>query len=180
MLIFRLWLNWEGISLGWTATIWLTHILSQADHRLNQVQDWVAKHIQTISGIDFIDYSSIGLWRWSSRFDFTRIDIKMNRGREYEIEQGKHLIRVYDLSSDYGVRLDALRWVTFENQPSTSIFQLGLSFDHRIDTAQVKIMLASLDPLGWTEATQVVEGNEADDLVSEPAIKQVRRYRYTD
>ena len=43
--------NWDGLSLGWTATIWLTHVLSQADHRLNQVQDWVAKHSQTISAI---------------------------------------------------------------------------------------------------------------------------------
>lgn len=33
--------NWDGLSLGWTATIWLVYILSQADHRLNQVQDWV-------------------------------------------------------------------------------------------------------------------------------------------
>jgi len=35
-------------------------------------------------------------------------------------------------------------------------------------------MLASLDPLGWTDATQVVSGNEADDPLYEPAIKQVR------
>ena len=43
--------NWEGLSLGWTAAIWLTHIRSTADHRLNQVQDWVAKHIQTLEDI---------------------------------------------------------------------------------------------------------------------------------
>jgi transposase len=41
--------NWEGLSLGWTATIWLVHVLSQADHRLNKVEAWVAKHVQTIS-----------------------------------------------------------------------------------------------------------------------------------
>ena len=35
-------------------------------------------------------------------------------------------------------------------------------------------MLASLDPLGLPLATQVVEGNEADDPLYEPAIKQVR------
>ena len=40
-----------GMVHGWTAAIWLSHILSQADHRLNRVQDWVAKHIQTISGV---------------------------------------------------------------------------------------------------------------------------------
>jgi len=43
--------NWDGISLGWTALIWLTHILSQADHRLNRVRDWVAKHNKTISAV---------------------------------------------------------------------------------------------------------------------------------
>lgn len=26
--------NWQGLSLGWVATTWLTHILSQANHRL--------------------------------------------------------------------------------------------------------------------------------------------------
>jgi transposase len=35
-------------------------------------------------------------------------------------------------------------------------------------------MLASLDPLGWTDATQVVDGNEADDPLYKPAIEQVR------
>jgi len=40
--------------------------------------------------------------------------------------------------------------------------------------AQVKIMLASLDPLGLPLATQVVEGNEADDPLYEPVIKQIR------
>jgi len=30
--------NWQGLSLGKVAIVWLSHILSQADHRLNQVQ----------------------------------------------------------------------------------------------------------------------------------------------
>ncbi len=40
--------NWEGESLGSIAIIWLTHILSQADHRLNHVQGWVAKRLETL------------------------------------------------------------------------------------------------------------------------------------
>jgi transposase len=36
-------------------------------------------------------------------------------------------------------------------------------------------MLASLDPLGLPLATQIVEGNQADDPLYEPAIKQVRK-----
>ena len=41
--------NWRGISVGKMLTGWLTHILSEADHRLNQVQDWAAKRIETLT-----------------------------------------------------------------------------------------------------------------------------------
>ena len=40
--------NWQGLSLGWVATTWLTHILSQADHRLNHVQPWAEKRCETL------------------------------------------------------------------------------------------------------------------------------------
>src|SRR4051794_41180523 len=40
--------NWRGLSPGQTGCVWLTHILSQADHRLNQVQPWAERHLRTI------------------------------------------------------------------------------------------------------------------------------------
>ena len=40
--------NWQGQSLGNVALIWLAHILSQADHRLNHVQAWVSKRLETL------------------------------------------------------------------------------------------------------------------------------------
>ncbi|CAK0767359.1 hypothetical protein CCP3SC1_40073 [Gammaproteobacteria bacterium] len=40
--------NWQGLSLGWTVTVWLAHIVSQADHCLGHVQDWVAAHEETL------------------------------------------------------------------------------------------------------------------------------------
>jgi hypothetical protein len=36
--------NRTGLSLGPMCIVWLTFILSQADHRLNQVEPWVAEH----------------------------------------------------------------------------------------------------------------------------------------
>ena len=42
--------NWLGISLGWVAMVWLTHIISRADHRLNHVQPWAAKRLETLRG----------------------------------------------------------------------------------------------------------------------------------
>src|ERR671935_1949837 len=42
--------NWVGLSLGWVSVIWLTHILSQADHRLNHVEPWAEKRLHTLRG----------------------------------------------------------------------------------------------------------------------------------
>ena len=42
--------NWQGLSLGWVTVIWLTHILSQADHRLNHVEPWAEKRLHTLRG----------------------------------------------------------------------------------------------------------------------------------
>src|SRR5919202_140194 len=40
--------NWTGLSLGQVAVVWLTHILSQADHRMNKVQSWVEGRQETL------------------------------------------------------------------------------------------------------------------------------------
>src|SRR5215218_5462602 len=40
--------NWTGLRLGQVAVLWLTHILSQADHRLNRVQAWAAARLHTL------------------------------------------------------------------------------------------------------------------------------------
>ncbi|RKZ54633.1 MAG: hypothetical protein DRR16_00160 [Candidatus Parabeggiatoa sp. nov. 3] len=87
--------NWEGNRSGWTATILLTHILSQADHRLNRVQDWAAKHIQTISAItgltiralDFSDDRLAAILRYLNQDE---------SWQKYEQDQGKYLIRAYN------------------------------------------------------------------------------------
>lgn len=48
------------------------------------------------------------------------------------------------------------------------------SLDHRPDLGQLKIVLASLDPLGLPLATEVLSGKCADDPVYEPIIARVR------
>src|SRR5437870_13735303 len=40
--------HWRGLSLGWTATLWLTHLLCEGDHRLNQVEPWALAHLTTL------------------------------------------------------------------------------------------------------------------------------------
>lgn len=40
--------NRQGLSLGWLLTGWLTHILSQPDHRLGYIEDWATKQQKTL------------------------------------------------------------------------------------------------------------------------------------
>ncbi len=54
--------NWQGLSLGWVSVGWLAHILSEADHRMNQVQAWAEQRPETLSGcigkaVNALDFS---------------------------------------------------------------------------------------------------------------------------
>ena len=164
--------NWEGESLGSVAIIWLTHILSQADHRLNHVQGWAAKRLETLKSfagekfreLDLTDDRLQSLLRY---FD------KDNCWKPFESELSGNIIQVYDLNSER-VRLDSTTASSHCEVNSSGLFQFGHSKDHRPDLAQVKIMLSTLDPLGMPIATEIVSGNKADDPLYIPAINQVR------
>ena len=79
--------NWDGLSLGWTAAIWLVHILSFAPHRLNRVEDWAASPIQTISSVtgltiqasDFTDDRLATILRYQTK---TNLGKNMNKNKE--------------------------------------------------------------------------------------------------
>ncbi len=40
--------NHQGLSVGWIAGVWLAYILSEADHRLSQVEPWAEAHLRTL------------------------------------------------------------------------------------------------------------------------------------
>ena len=60
--------NWQGLSLGWVTAVWLTHMLSQADHRLNHVQPWADKRLHTLRGCTGQDVQPLDVsddrWPW--------------------------------------------------------------------------------------------------------------------
>jgi len=54
------------------------------------------------------------------------------------------------------------------------LFQFGHSKDHRPDLPQLKVLLATLDPLGMPAAMEVLSGERADDPLYLSAIARVR------
>jgi transposase len=162
----------QGLSVGQTITAWLSFILSESDHRLSYVEPWVATHLETLKRSlnpdltvqDFSDDRLGDILRYLSD------DVSW---AAIEQELGRRTIRVYQLPQRT-VRLDSTTVSLHHDPEGTELIRYGHSKDHRPDLAQLKVMLASLDPMGAPLVTQVVAGSAADDALYIPAIEQVR------
>jgi len=164
--------NRQGMSIGWLATGWMSYILSEADHRMSEVESWAAERTETLTGLlpglvgekDFADDRLADVLRWLSD-DKCWADI--------EEQLGPRLIRVYDLKRSL-IRLDSTTAAVYHDTEGNTLFRHGHSKDHRPDLPQFKVMLATLDPMGMPLATLVVAGNEGDDGLYVPVIKRAR------
>ena len=160
----------QGLSWGWIATIWLAHILNQSNPRKQPVQAWVRQAHETIKRITGMQVREL---------DFTddRLTLLLRRlsdpetWQAIETELGRSILRVYELTPER-VRLDATTVSGYHASGEETLFQYGHSKDDP-SLAQVKVMVAALDPLGLPLVTEVVAGNQADDPLYVPAIDRV-------
>lgn len=164
--------NWVGLSLGWVTVVWLSHILSEADHRLNHVAPWAQQRLHTLRECTGqpVHPLDVGDDRLATVLEAVSDD---TRWRVFEGALNQHVLRVYDLQPAC-VRLDSTTVSGYWSVTEDGLFQFGHSKDHRPDLPQVKIMMSALDPLGMPVATDVVPGQRADDPLYGPAITRVR------
>lgn len=174
--------NWQGITPGWIIMIWLVHILTQHNHRMDCVQEWVADHLsllqrltgQPITPLDFTD----------DRLALCLRDLSPN-GTWHAIENqlGRHIIRVYDLKKEKPlpqipdisqiIRFDATTTSVYHNPEHSNLFKIGKAKNGLYATL-FKIMIARLDPLGIPIVVDVVPGNRADDPLYIPSYQRVK------
>jgi len=164
--------NWSGLRLGYTTLVWLAHILSESDHRMNHVQPWAEKRLETLNGcmgqtVRALDLSDD---RLASILHMLSDD---ERWSAFECALNGQLVRVYALRPEI-VRIDSTTASGYWSVNEAGLFQFGHSKDHRPDLPQVKVVFSTLDPLGMPVATNVVSGQSADDPLYVPAIQQVR------
>jgi transposase len=163
--------NRQGLSLGWTTVVWLTHVLAQGDHRLNQVQPWAARRLETLractgQAVQELDLTDDRL------ADVLRTLADDAQWVSFERAVGQRLLRVYELQPCC-VRLDMTTASRDGQVTAEGLFQFGYSKDQRPDLPQVKVALATLDPLGLPLATEVVPGHRADDPLYIPLVQRV-------
>ncbi len=157
----------KGLGWGWLAVIWLAHIISRGDHRKLTVREWVRNAHDTLENITGQDIRDT---------DFTddRLTILLRHlsdphtWQAIETELGRRTISVYSLNQQV-VRLDATTVSGYHEVIKSGLFQYGNSKDDP-SLPQIKIMAATLDPLGLPLATLTVSGERADDPLYIPAI----------
>jgi len=164
--------NWQGLSLGWVSTLWLSSILSRGDHRLVHVEPWVGTRLWTLRAMT---------GQVVERLDFTddRLEIVLRclhddvRWSAFESALNQHTVRAYELPTAQ-VHVDSTSASAYTTVSENGLFQFGHSKDYRPDLPQVKVMQAVLDPLGMPLATDVVSGERADDPLYVPCIRRVQ------
>src|SRR5689334_5128873 len=119
--------HWRGLSLGWTATLWLTHLLSEGDHRLNQGEPWAVAHLTTLractgQALDRLDLTDDRLAA------VLRALADDHRWAACESGLTRRLLRVYDLETA-PVRLDMTTASSEQLVTPEGLFQFGYSKD---------------------------------------------------
>jgi transposase len=162
----------QGFSNGWLATIWLTFILSQGDHRKSVVQEWATRHRLTLERF-------VGLPLRPVEFSDDRLGILLHRLAQtsvweaLEAELFSATVAVHPLQLT-GVRLDSTSSYGYHTPTPDGLMQLGHSKDHRPDLPQFKIMACALEGTGHWLGCDVVAGQRADDPLYLPLIARAR------
>ena len=160
--------NRQGLSLGWVTVGWLSYILSKSDHRLSVVEDWAVGRLTTLNQLfptavrskDFTDDRLGEVLECLSQDEvWSELEQRLNN----------RCIQVYDLEQET-VRVDTTTVSMYHDSQGSDLVAYGHSKDHRPDLAQIKVLMATLDPLALPLVTQVLGGNTADDGLYQPAI----------
>src|SRR5260370_22790079 len=134
--------NREGLSLGVVTTIWLAHILSQADHRMNRVQSWAERRLETLRGCSeaSLEVRDLGDDRLS---DVLRHLSDDERWRAFEGELTGQLERGYGLRADC-VRPDSTTARRYGAGRGVGVAGVGRRNGHRAGLGQLRDSMARL------------------------------------
>jgi len=174
--------NWEGLSLGKLAEIWMSYIVSEGDHRLNQLEDWAFEKR--------LLFETLYEGEEIKRTDFT--DDKLGKLLDYlsdkenwlgiESRLNKRIFTVYKIKEEgedmLTVRLDATIGQGYRKADTGSLFQFGASKHFNSSLPQFKIMLSTLESeingFAYPVASITVPGNTTDDVLYTPILEQTK------
>ena len=165
--------HWKqrGLSWGWTAVIWLAHILTEGDHRKVAVEVYIKGMQHTLSRltaqvIQPLDFSDDRLSHLLTHLS------KPKYWHQIERDLNARSFEVHALPQDV-IRCDATTVSGAHEVTAEGLLQFGHSKDDPT-RPQIKVMTGSLDPLGMPLATDVLSGERADDGLYLALMERIR------
>ena len=157
--------NWKGLSYGQLAVLFITYVVHSLNHRLSGMEAWLVSHqrlLEQLTGWSLerteVTDDRLGILLSELGGDADRIAV-------YQAEQGRHLIRAYELPTNVA-RYDTSSFTVYhapEGAEPEGLLAFGHSKDKRPDLLQFKQGLGTLDPAGVPIFTETLTGNGADD-----------------
>lgn len=153
--------NRRGLSYGQLTLVFVAYILTECNHFLSPVRDWVTKHEHALT-------QALGCPIRDTDFTDERLEDLLDAvgrdevGEALEEQLGQHLIRAYALPTDTA-RIDTTTVSVYHQPDQTNLLDYGHSKDHRPDLRQFKEVLSTLDPVGVPLCSATVAGHCADD-----------------
>ena len=162
--------NWEGLSYGELALLFVAYVVMNCTHFLSPMQQWARQHCASLS-------QALGKPVREQDCTDDRLALLLSHlgdettrpGEQIELKLGRHLLRAYDLPTETA-RID-MTSVSVYHQPKDDegLLRFGHSKDRRPDLRQFKLVLGTLDPVGLPLATAPLSGEQADDPHYVPA-----------
>src|SRR6266516_4800087 len=166
--------HWKqrGLSWGWTAVIWLAHILTEGDHRKVAVEVYIKGMQHTLSRltaqvIQPLDFSDDRLSHLLTHLS------KPQYWHQIERDLHERSIEVHALPQDV-IRCDATTVSGAHEVTAGGLLQFGHSKDDPT-RPQITVMMGALDPLGMPLSPDVLSGERADDGLDIPVSERIRQ-----
>ncbi len=163
--------NRQGLSYGQLGVVLLSYIMTQADHRLCAVEDWVRQHHQTLWRATgwLIGLKDASDDRLASLLEVIGGEVESREQMEEQL--GQKMIRAYELPTEVA-RCDTSSFSVYhqieEENEAKSLLRFGHSKNHRPDLRQYRQLLGTIDPAGVPLVSETLAGNGADDPVYLP------------
>ena len=170
--------SWQGLSYGQVVVIWLTYILTECDHRMSPVEEWVERRHAVLERCTTWALSRRDLTddRLEHVLDLLG-DEQARPGEALDGELGRHLIQAYHLPTELA-RIDTSSFSVHHAETGPggkpySLLRFGHSKDHRPDLRQFIQALGTLDPVGVPLVSAMLRGNQNDSPVYLPIWRQM-------
>ena len=169
--------NWNGLSYGQLAVLFITYVIHSLNHRLSGMEAWLADHHHVLEQVT--GWTVTPKEATDDRLGLLIGALGSDPGRmvEYQIDQGSYLVQAYELPTEIG-RYDTTTVNVYhakDTEDENGILEFGHSKNHRPDLLQFKQSLGTLDPAGVPLLTATLKGNAADDPGYFPAWQQMAK-----